>query len=411
MTLLRRNITWMFLANVIMSACKWAMLVLITRYYNVNTVGLFSIALAISSPVYSFLNLQLRGIQATDINNKYTASQYFWFRVLSSSFGLTILLIYLMIYRMTDIMIFLLFLMVFMWKWLESLSDVVYGQFQKYENMRHIAISLISKGILSVVTIFYVASLGYEISLSIAALFTSWLIHFILYDFITYKSLLKKNLAIEQRCTIRYDALKNIFLTALPMGIVLLFHNLNLNMPKYFLAYHIDNYSVGIYSAISYTIVAGTAVIGAIGQSAMPRLAHYNKHNMIAFRSLMLRIYIIAVLIGLTGLLISYLFGDVILFYLYGSEYSKFNNVFVAVMISSTFIYATTITGCGLTAMHLFKLQTILTVITFVIIVLFSLFTVPIYGMIGAALSLASGYLFQSSANLFFIHNAIKVNK
>src|SRR5437867_2722549 len=62
---------------------------------------------------------------------------------------------------------------------------------------------------------------------------------------------------------------------ASPLAFVMMLGSLNTSPPRYFVERSLGEAQLGIFTAIAYLIVAGETVVGAMGQSAGPRLARY----------------------------------------------------------------------------------------------------------------------------------------
>ena len=46
-----RNVLWSFTGNVLLAACQWAVVVVLARLGTPHTVGVFALALAVTTPV------------------------------------------------------------------------------------------------------------------------------------------------------------------------------------------------------------------------------------------------------------------------------------------------------------------------------------------------------------------------
>src|SRR5690606_10077213 len=60
---------------------------------------------------------------------------------------------------------------------------------------------------------------------------------------------------------------------AAPLGLVILLTSLNSNVPRYVIEAVHGEFSLGIFAALAYLIVAGTTVVTAVGQAVSPRLS------------------------------------------------------------------------------------------------------------------------------------------
>jgi O-antigen/teichoic acid export membrane protein len=148
---LRHNFSWTLTGNTVYAASQWGILVLLAKIGNPEIVGQFTLGLAVTAPIFMLTNLQLRAIQATDATQRFRFNDYLGLRLLGTGIALLIVLgITLLGYRQETGLIILLIALA---KALESFSDVVYGLLQQHEQMDRVAISLMLRGVFSLVSL------------------------------------------------------------------------------------------------------------------------------------------------------------------------------------------------------------------------------------------------------------------
>ncbi len=64
---LRKNLAWITLGGATDLLCQWGLIAVISRLMNVETVGLYGLAMVVVTPLLAFANLGLREAQATDV--------------------------------------------------------------------------------------------------------------------------------------------------------------------------------------------------------------------------------------------------------------------------------------------------------------------------------------------------------
>jgi O-antigen/teichoic acid export membrane protein len=166
--------------------------------------------------------------------------------------------------------------------------------------------------------------------------------------------------------------------------------SLNTNIPRYFVERYLGEHELGIFAAMAYLMVVGTTVVGALGQSASPRLAkYYAAGNVQAFRGLLLKLVGIGAVLGAGGVLVALVAGREILTLLYGPEYARVD-VFVWVMVAAGIWYASSL-GVAMTAARYIKIQ--IPLITFVALstALACWSLIPSVGLLGGAMALVIG--------------------
>ncbi|TMA64558.1 MAG: lipopolysaccharide biosynthesis protein, partial [Deltaproteobacteria bacterium] len=82
---LQRNVAWALVGNLGYSACQWGVLACIAKLGTAADVGLFALGLALTAPVITLTNLNLRLLQATDAREDYPFSVYFSVKLLGTA--------------------------------------------------------------------------------------------------------------------------------------------------------------------------------------------------------------------------------------------------------------------------------------------------------------------------------------
>jgi O-antigen/teichoic acid export membrane protein len=424
---LRQNFSWTFVGNIIYAASQWGMLVVLAKLGSPEMVGQFTLGLAVTAPIILFSNLQLRQIQTTDVKQQYTFGDYLGLRLLCLCLALpTILIITIKAgYRWETSLVILI---IGLAKVFESISDVFQGLLQYHERMDRIAISLMIKGPLSLLML----GLGIGISgnaiggtIGLAAV---WALVLIFYDIpsgaaILRASALAQNMAAAEisnqnppspipnrQLQPRFNLanLRSLVGLSLPLGFVMMLISLNANIPRYFIEHHLGERELGIFSALSYLMVAGGIVVSALGQSASPRLAkYYAAGNSKDFKNLLLKIVLIGAVLGGISILMAAIAGKEILTILYRPEYAQRVYLFILLMVAAGVGYIASFLGYGMTAAQYFRVQMPLFTVVTAISALVCYLLVPTQGLIGAATALIVGAIVQAIFSLGVIFHAL----
>jgi len=370
---------WTFLGNSIYSFSQWVILALLAKLGSPEFVGRYSLALAIVSPIILLTNLQLRGVQATDAKDLYKFGDYFGVRVCTSTIAFLIVVIVSLPFHKNE-ELFVVVLIVFFLKFVESISDVAHGLLQKNERMDKISISLILKGCFSATSFGLLFWLTKNLIMSLLIIVIIFIIIILFYDFKNVRLITDVKPKFEIKTIIKIAKL------SLPLGIVLMLGSLNTNIPRYFIEFYNNEETLGFFSALAYLIVAGNTVINALGQSATPKLAkYYSEGNIIIFRMLVNRLMLTGLFVGFLGVIISYFFGEELLALLYRKEYASYNDVLILNMIAATITYAGSFLGYALTAARAFMIQPIFGIVWVVFTTGFSYLLIPGMGIMGAS--------------------------
>lgn len=418
---LRQNFSWTFVGNIVYAASQWGMLVVLAKLGSPEMVGQFTLGLAVTAPIILFANLQLRQIQTTDVDRKYQFGDYLGLRLICLSLSVVAILVVTLMagYRWETSLVILL---IGLSKILESVSDLFHGLFQYHERMDRIALSLMIKGPLSLLLLGIGIKvtgtvLGGSIGLAIV-----WALVLIFYDIPSGVNILNASSAIERQSTaepIHLDRpwqprfnlidLRSLVELSLPLGFVMMLISLNANIPRYFIEHHLGEHELGIFSALSYLMVAGNIVVGALGQSASPRLAkYYAAGKRKDFQNLLVKTVLIGALLGGISILMAAVAGKEVLTILYRPEYANHVYLFMLLMVAAGVGYVASFLGYAMTAAQFFRVQMPLCIVVTGTSAILCLWLVPIQGLIGAAIALIVSAIVQVIFSLVIIFHVLQ---
>jgi O-antigen/teichoic acid export membrane protein len=398
---LHKNVSWTLIGNGVYAACQWGMLVVLAKLGTPEMVGQFALGLAIATPIFALTNLQLRSIQATDIGKQYRFGDYLALRLISSVSALLLIAVMGLLrgYRWET---FLVICLVGLAKAFESISDVFSGLIQRRDRSDLTAISLMVKGILSLLLLGIGLHLSGSILWGVTGLSFTWAIVLFSYDLQNALLLLNHKSQIRPRWE-QKTFIKLAFIS-LPLGLVMMLISLNANIPRYFIEEYLGEEQLGIFAAIAYLMVLGGIVVNALGESSIARLAkYYVTKNAIAFRNLLFKLVGIAILLSGTGVGLAIVFGREILSFLYGFAYAEQANLLVWLMVAAGMSYISSFLGYGMIAARQFSIQIPLFAIGIVIAPISCIFLLPKLGLLGAAIALILTATVQAVMSLIVI--------
>ena len=400
---LRKNFSWTFAGNLLTAGCQWGMMVALAKLGSPEKVGRFALGYAVTAPVIMFANLHLSTVLATDARRSHPFGNYLALRSTTSSLAVLVI-IGIAVFSRYSMDTALVILAIGGAKVFEALSDIYYGLLQHHERMDRIAKSAMMKGPLSLAALGGAFYLTRSILWAAIALMVAFGIVLLFYDSRSTK-LISKVMKHRTESSVGDDTIRaylrpcwqfgplcNLAGIALPLGIVMLFISLNVNIPRYFIERYLGEKDLGIFAAMTYPMAAGSLLVSALAASAIPRLSKYfAAGNVSAFRKLLLRLVAFGGLIGALGIIVVKVAGHWILNLFYGPEYAAHNAIFMWIAAASAMHFVQWFLGDGLTAARYFKVQPLLLGMVTVITVLASLWLIPAYGLKGAAYVLLVG--------------------
>ena len=402
---LRVTFAWTLAGNVIYAGCQWGMISVLAKLGSTTAVGQFSLALAITAPVLMLMNMWLRAVQATDAQSEFQFSDYFTLRGLTTSAALLVVSLVVLIsgYTKATAMIILL---VAGAKSVESFTDIVAGLLQKHERLDQVAISFMLKGACSLITFTGTYALTRSVAAAAAALCSTWLLVFLLYDFRLARKLLDSSMPFLAWHPSRLSLLAK---TAGPLGIVTALSSLNSNVPRYAIEHFRGTSDLGIFSALGYIVVVMTLLVNALSQSAVVRLSGYFANgDSRRFSQLLFRMSALCIAAALAGLILCSLIGRPVIRVIYGPEYAAHINLLELFIVASGINAVAAVLSFGMTAARQFRAQLPVLMSTVSTCAFFVWLLTPRWGMTGAATAIILAAAVQATGGFLVIRYALR---
>ncbi len=402
----------MLRGNLVYAGCQWGMIVTLAKVGTPEMLGKFSLASAITTPVFMLANLQLRTVQATDATSSHEFHEYFWLRAFTTcAAALVITAICLSRHYVQETA--LVIVSVAVWKGVDAVAEIYQGCLQRHERMDLIAKSLMYKGSTALVLFTALIWLMHSILFATIGLTIASVVVLVSYDARNAAAMISRpgraiaglSASVRIRKAIRSSAV--LAWLTLPLGIVMGLVSLNVNLPRYFIANVLGEHELGIFAALAYVIAAANTLIDAMGQAASPRLArHYADRNVDAFRRIAVRLVAFGAMLGAATAVGSRVAGGHLLALLYTREYAARADVFELMLAATPAMFAATFLGCIMTAARYFLVQIpLLAATTCVTAVMCAVLLRP-YGLRGVAMALLISAVIQATGAAAVVRHA-----
>ena len=414
------NVAWTFMGHVVYAACQWGTVTVLARLGTPEMVGEFALALAITAPVFMLAGLQLGSVLVTDANHTYSFGDYLGLRLVTmllallATAGISIATGY-------EAQTIVVILAVGVGKAFESISGVFHSLLQRHERMDRIAISTMIKGPLSLAALGTAVYLSGSLLWGALGLATVRGAMLVGYDILSAALLLKAvrqlrnpvsntmNVRAELRPQFDFRTLAQLAWLALPLGLTMMLISLNRSIAQYIVERFLGRGELGLFAAMAYIIVVGNLVVGALGQSAAPRLArYYGQGDGAAFRKLLTRLIMVGVALGGAFVLAALAAGEQILALVYGPEYARHLDAFIWLMVAAAIYYVASFMGYGMTAARYFRVQMPLFALVAATSGLACLWLAPSYGLRGAAMARVVTAMVQAAGGIAVIAHALR---
>jgi O-antigen/teichoic acid export membrane protein len=402
---LRNNFAWTFAGNMLYAGCQWGMLSTLAKLGNPSIVGQFTLGLSICAPVFMLTNLQLRAVQATDVNAECAFADYFTLRLVVTLMGLTAIL-FLLPFAAASTAVGLVILLVAVSKSVECMSDVTAGLLQREEQLKRVAISLMMRGVGSVLVFSLTFVFFRNLALSVAGMSIVWLAVLLLYDVRNVRALIGPHEAF-----FRFDRreLWHLAMLGLPLGWVATFCSLYVNIPRYFLQYYMGLADQGIFASLAYLVIAINLVVTALCASVITRLARlFADGNLRQFVRLLTKLSALGVLIAAVGVPLTFVAGRPLLTVVYGREYAEHVGLLALLVGIAGLSAIGSFVFCGLTAARIFRAQAAVYFAAMLAGLVGSMFLVPRFGLLGAGCALLASAITVIIGGLWVMRKAFR---
>jgi O-antigen/teichoic acid export membrane protein len=390
---LRNNFVWTFAGSVLYAGCQWGMLSAIAKLGSPSIVGQFTLGLAISAPVFMFTNLQLRAVQATDVNAECGFADYFTLRLTATLLGLMAIAA-LLPFVVASSAVRLIVLLVAFSKCIECISDVTAGLLQREERLKRVAISQIIRGCGSLLVFSLAFAWFHNLALSVLAMSGVWFVVLLFYDVPNVKALIGRHEAF-----FRFDrrVLWRLAMLGLPLGWVATFASLSVNLPRYFLEHYRGLADQGIYASLAYLVIGVGLIVYALAQSVTTRLASlFAAGNLKQFVRLLTKLSMLGVLLAAIGVPLTFLVGRPLLTLLYRREYADHVGL-LALLVGIA----------GLSTIGSFRAQVPVHLAALLVVAAASTLLIPRYGLMGAGTAVLLSVVTIVLGGLWMMHGIL----
>jgi O-antigen/teichoic acid export membrane protein len=379
---LRGLIGWTLVGNIAWAAGQWLLFVLLTRTGDPTGVGQFALALAVTTPIFVLANLQLRTLHVTDAQGHHEFTQYVSARVLTLIAALiAAALIGFIAY---DAATARLIVVLGLARSVEAFSDTLYGAYQREEQMEAIAWSMAAKAAAGTVAFGLVLLAGGGLVAASVGLGSGYLLGILLVD----RPLWKRR-GFNQRYSWRFEPTAKtakVIAQAAPLALAMFMLSLQANAPRFVIEATSGKAVLGIFAAVAQLMLPTTMLTAALGGSSLQRLAqHVAGGQAKQVDALMLRLIVMAALVGLSALLVAVAGGRLVLGLFYGAAYAAHAPILIVLTGAALLNAIANIFGTLASAGRRLREQMFIHAVALAIIVSIMPYAVRSAGVLGAA--------------------------
>lgn len=394
---MKKNVSWLLLGNVFFAFSQFIIFTIIVKSLSVHDVGVYSLGLAITAPISLLLSFQLKVLISTEKEIGVEMVQsYFLTRWISFAIGILIIVITSFILGYRDYIFIIIALFVI--KGIESLNDVYYGYYYKYNKENNVGKSLIYKSLINVISF----GIG---AIILKSLFLSLVITIALMTF--RLMLIERTLFLN---TFKFAVTKGqikdvigIVKYGLPLGISSFLISINTNIPRIIIEKFSSAYILGVFTSLIYFITIINIFISAVMQYLLPRISKAWREDKKLYRRIVKLITMSILAFGCVLYIFFSIFGELVLNLVYNEEIAQYDYLFPMITLYGTLNFLVFLVNTIMNAKRNFKVQPIILSITTIVTLSVSIILINEIGIVGAILSLIVSSLFNLLITLAFL--------
>ena len=179
---LKQNLLWNTAGCLTYQGCQWLTTILVVVLSaSYENSGILAFAMATGNIFYAFATYSMRTFQVSDIENRFSSSNYVAFRVVTIAIASVACIAYSLIIA-SDLATGIAMAAYLLFKADEAFANVLYGIDQKAERMDFIGVSQGVRGVLSIAAFSAVLVAGGSLTFAFLAMFACCVAVTILYD-------------------------------------------------------------------------------------------------------------------------------------------------------------------------------------------------------------------------------------
>ncbi|GLX66352.1 oligosaccharide flippase family protein [Paenibacillus glycanilyticus] len=395
------NTLKMLIGNVFFAISQFFIIFIMSKFGNSVDVGQYAFGLAITTPVYLLSFLQLRSLYISNTTRDYTFGHFLGLRILTTiiAFVITTVLALVGNYGETLTMVIIL---ISISKFIDAISDIVFGLYQKKERLEYITYSRVLKGLITVISFSVLYISTHDLVIALVGMVIGWFVILYFYDLRKAKTFEFIKPVVERVKV--YSLLK----TSFPLGIIMLLMSLNSNIPQYVIENKLGEQQLGIFASLSYVIIASTVIINAMGEAAFYRMTVcYSEQEYMNFAKLIQRLILTGIGISSLGVIIAIFAGKPLLSIIFSQEIAAENTVFIWLTVATLLTFTTSFLGYGMNAARLFYIQIPLFALVNITSLIASIAWIPHHGLAGAAWAILAALTVQAIGGFGVVAYAI----
>lgn len=377
----REKYFWNMMGSFANALSSMILAIIVNRLIGADMGGIFAFAFSNAQLMMTIGAFEVRPLQSTDVNEKYSFTQYFSLRIITCILMIGIDIGYILISGYTGIKAYVVFL-VCVYKMVEGFTDVFSGMFQQHDRIDLVGKSLTLRILCSTIGFFLVLYITENLIWASLALGIISAALIFLYDLRVWKCF--ENVQIG----IKFQGVISLVVECLPLFIsafIMMYIN---NAPKYAINNMYSDEIQNIYNILFMpAFVINLFSLFVFRPMLIDLTKQWNERNIKPFVKTIKNILLLIIVLTVFAMGAAYLLGIPILQIIYGVDISDYRIELVLIMITGGISALSTFMYYVITVMRIQKYLLIGYVSAFIIALILPGILVKKYAIAGAVYS------------------------
>ena len=354
-------------------------LVLAAKLAGVADAGRLAYATTLATQIVLLTGLQLRLLQASDINHEYAFSCYFTLRLATGLAALCVTLVAAVLHGISS-EIALLLLGLGSLRLVESISEVILAHLQRQGDFVAVGRSLLIRASAALLAFSALLALTRSLSISVAAATATTLIVFILHDL----RLVRKETFINRSLSVIVQLARR----ALSLGLTTFFGSMYAALPRYIVKAVLGDAALGYYATVAQLPLTGAVLVRSMAEASTPSLArHFQSGSGIRLPNLFWKLIFATSALYASGATIALLFGSQILVTLYTYEHRLLVPLLMWLILSEAVVQFNSVLMYSATVSRRLNAQPHAMFCSLVVLAGASYWSAGVFGLLGVAIA------------------------
>lgn len=401
----KQKVFWNMMGSLCNALSSMILAIIVNRVIGGNAGGIFAFAFSNAQLMYTIGGFEIRPLQSTDVDEKFSFTNYFSLRIITCVLMMIITTIYIFVsgFGMEKAMTIWI---VCLYKMVEAVADVFAGMFQQHDRIDLSGKTSTFRPTLSTICFGIVLVLSKNLVLAAASMIIASSMLFVFYDLHLKKKFFDVNIDFS------VDNIKQLIVEAIPLFLAAFINMYMNNAPKYainsFFSDKVQNYYNIIFMP---AFVINLFSLFAFRPLLTDLARYWNESDLKPFKKIVRNILLWIGFMTVGCMIGAYLLGTQILGLLYGTSIMHLRLELVFVMITGGISATATFMYYVITVMRKQRLLLTGYGLGFICALVAPRLIVPAYELMGAVASCGLSMLILASTFITIVIYQIRIKK